>query len=103
MRVKKSFFSSFRDLIFKIKKLIVFCFREDVEMMFAEKDRDNDGHLSFEEFTGQETRVERAFRAMDRDGDGYVTKTEFKVRKSNGRFWGFLKPTKNQIGRWGLK
>jgi Ca2+-binding EF-hand superfamily protein len=46
--------------------------------MFAEKDRDNDGLMSFEEFTGQETKVEKAFRAMDRDGDGYVTKTEFQ-------------------------
>ena len=47
-------------------------------MLFAEKDRDNDGHLSFEEFTGQETKVEKAFRAMDKDGDGYITKTEFQ-------------------------
>ena len=41
---------------------VFFYFREDVEIMFAEKDRDNDGHLSFEEFTGQETKVEKAFR-----------------------------------------
>ena len=45
------------DLLF-----FLFCFREDVEIMFAEKDRDNDGHLSFEEFTGQETKVEKAFK-----------------------------------------
>lgn len=57
--------------------------REDVESMFAEKDRDNDGLLSFEEFTGQETKVEKAFKAMDKDGDGYVTKAEFaKVCKN---------------------
>jgi len=42
------------------------CFRDDVEALFAEKDRDNDGLLSFEEFTGQETKVEKAFKAIDK-------------------------------------
>ena len=46
--------------------------------MFAERDKDHDGHLSFEEFAGQETKMERAFKSMDRDGDGYITKSEFK-------------------------
>ena len=46
--------------------------------MFTEKDRDHDGHLSFKEFVGQETPMEKAFKAMDRDGDGYITKSEFK-------------------------
>jgi Ca2+-binding EF-hand superfamily protein len=52
-------------------------FREQLTEMFSEKDRDNDGKLSFEEFTGQETKIEKAFRAMDRDGDGYITRGEF--------------------------
>ena len=53
-------------------------FREDVQRLFAEKDRDHDGFLSFEEFTGQETKIEMAFKAMDKDGDGHVSKEEFK-------------------------
>ena len=58
-----------------------FCFycREDVKAMFAERDKDRDGHLSFEEFSGQETKMERAFKSMDKDGDGFITKAEFKL------------------------
>ncbi|XP_059095420.1 calmodulin-like protein 3 isoform X1 [Tigriopus californicus] len=52
--------------------------REELEIMFAEKDRDHDGFLSFEEFVGLETKIEKAFKAMDRDGDGFITKSEFK-------------------------
>ena len=37
-------------------------------------DRDFDGKLSFEEFMGEETPLERLFRSMDKDGDGAVTK-----------------------------
>ena len=47
--------------------------------MFAERDKDRDGHLSFEEFSGQETKMERAFKSMDKDGDGFITKAEFKL------------------------
>ncbi len=45
-----------------------------MDIMFAEKDRDFDGKLSFEEFAGQTTKLERAFKAMDKDGDGFITK-----------------------------
>ncbi len=49
--------------------------------MFVAKDRDHDGKLSFEEFVGQETKLERAFKAMDKDGDGFITKvTERKLQ-----------------------
>ena len=41
------------------------------------KDRDFDGHLTFEEFMGEETPVEKAFKNMDEDGDGLVTKQVF--------------------------
>ena len=54
-------------------------YREDVKAMFAERDKDRDGHLSFEEFSGQETKMERAFKSMDKDGDGFITKSEFKL------------------------
>ena len=36
-------------------------------------DRDFDGKLSFEEFMGEETPLERLFHSMDKDGDGAVT------------------------------
>ena len=55
-----------------------FSFRDEVQKMFDEKDKDLDGYLSFEEFTGQTTKIELAFRAMDKDGDGYVSKKEFR-------------------------
>lgn len=42
--------------------------------MFTQRDRDHDGLLSFEEFAGQETKLEKAFKAIDKDGDGYLTK-----------------------------
>ena len=44
-------------------------------------DRDYDGKLSFEEFMGEETPLERLFRSMDKDGDGSVTK-EVRILKS---------------------
>merc|ERR1712038_691214 len=47
--------------------------------MFDERDKDHNGLLSFEEFSGQETKMERAFKSMDKDGDGFITKSEFKL------------------------
>ena len=37
-------------------------------------DRDFDGYLSFEEFIGEESQIEKLFKNMDKDGDGVVTK-----------------------------
>ena len=37
-------------------------------------DRDYDGRLSFEEFMGDETTLEKLFKNMDKDGDGVVSK-----------------------------
>ena len=48
---------------------------------FERMDRDYDGKLSFEEFMGEETPLERLFRSMDKDGDGSVTK-EVRILKS---------------------
>ena len=48
---------------------------------FERMDRDYDGKLSFEEFMGEETPLERLFRSMDKDGDGSVTK-EVDILKS---------------------
>ena len=43
-------------------------------------DRDFDGKLSFEEFMGEETPMERLFRSMDKDGDGTVSKEVMLTR-----------------------
>ena len=37
-------------------------------------DRDFDGRLSFGEFMGEETPLEKVFKNMDKDGDGSVSK-----------------------------
>ena len=37
-------------------------------------DRDFDGRLTFEEFMGEETTLEKLFKNMDKNGDGVVTK-----------------------------
>ena len=48
--------------------------RKEVEEFFDEMDRDFDGRLSFAEFMGEETPLEKLFKSMDKDGDGTVTK-----------------------------
>ena len=42
--------------------------------VFNQRDRDQDGKMSFEEFSGQKTRSELAFEAIDKNGDGYVSR-----------------------------
>ena len=37
-------------------------------------DRDFDGRLTFEEFMGEESTIEKLFKNMDKNGDGVVTK-----------------------------
>merc|ERR1719153_1056408 len=49
----------------------------EVEEFFTNMDRDFDGKLSFAEFMGEETPLEKVFKSMDTDGDGTVTKEEF--------------------------
>lgn len=45
-----------------------------MEEFFQSMDRDFDGYLSFEEFIGEESQIEKLFKNMDKDGDGVVTK-----------------------------
>ena len=48
--------------------------REEVEEFFDSMDRDFDGRLTFEEFMGEESTIEKLFKNMDKNGDGVVTK-----------------------------
>ena len=41
-------------------------------------DRDFDERLTFEEFMGEESHIEKIFKSMDKNGDGFVTKEEFQ-------------------------
>ena len=45
-----------------------------MEEFFQSMDRDFDGYLTFEEFIGEESQIEKLFKNMDKDGDGVVTK-----------------------------
>ena len=40
--------------------------RAEVDEFFGFMDRDYDGNLSFEEFMGEESTIERLFKAMDK-------------------------------------
>ena len=57
----------------KLKQNIV-NLRTEVEEFFDFMDRDFDGQLSFEEFMGEESTIEKLFKDMDRNGDGLVSK-----------------------------
>jgi Ca2+-binding EF-hand superfamily protein len=48
--------------------------RPEVEDFFKRMDRDFDGRLTFGEFMGEETALEKVFKKMDTDGGGTVTK-----------------------------
>merc|ERR1711994_51130 len=52
-------------------------------MGFKRMDRDFDGRLSFEEFMGEETTLERLFKNMDKNNDGVVSKQEFMTICTN--------------------
>ena len=60
--------------------LNVFAFREEVEDFFRSRDRDFDGYLSFEEFLGEESKLEKLFKKMDKNNDGKVSK-QVKIKK----------------------
>ena len=48
--------------------------RESVDEMFKSLDKDNDGKLSWREFVGEETTIERTFKLFDENQDGTITK-----------------------------
>ena len=45
-----------------------------MEEFFSTMDKDYDGKLSFEEFMGEETTLEKLFKNMDKNNDGVVSK-----------------------------
>ena len=47
--------------------------REEVEEFFTFMDRDFDGNLTFEEFMGEESTIERLFKSMDTVGEDTPT------------------------------
>jgi len=47
---------------------------EDVDKMFKELDKNFDGKLSWKEFIGEETTIERAFKLFDENNDGTISK-----------------------------
>ena len=42
--------------------------------MFDELDKNFDGQLSWQEFIGEETTIERAFKLFDENNDGTISK-----------------------------
>ena len=48
--------------------------REEVQEFFRTMDRDFDQKLTFAEFMGEESHIEKLFKSMDKNNDGYVTK-----------------------------
>ena len=52
----------------------IFTPREEVEDFFRTMDRDFDQKLTFAEFMGEESHIEKLFKSMDKNNDGYVTK-----------------------------
>ena len=67
-----------------------------VEEFFMSMDRDYDGRLSFEEFIGEESAIEKLFKNMDTDGDGLVTKeVGWSNRNINVLSHFILPPAKN--------
>ena len=54
--------------------LLFLLHRKEVLEIFRERDRDQDGKMSFEEFCGHKSRYELAFEAIDKNGDGFVSR-----------------------------
>ena len=48
--------------------------REEVQEFFRTMDRDFDQKLTFAEFMGEESHIEKLFKSMDKNNDGFVTK-----------------------------
>ena len=71
----------FETILKSIVDCEIYFFREEVEEFFDFMDRDFDGRLTFEEFMGEESTIEKLFKNMDKNGDGYVTKQVIMLTK----------------------
>ncbi len=49
---------------------------------FKSLDKDGDGKVSKEEFTGGNEKKEKAFKKLDKDEDGSLNEEEFKAMKT---------------------
>ena len=54
---------------------------------FKTTDKDGDGKVSKEEFTGGKAKLEKKFKKLDKDGDDSLTEEEFKAgeKKAKGK------------------
>ena len=57
----------------------IFISREEVQDFFRTMDRDFDQKLTFAEFMGEESHIEKLFKSMDKNNDGFVTKKVYKL------------------------
>ena len=48
--------------------------REELDLLFESQDKDQNGKLSWQEFSGQESKNEKAFKLMDADHNGKISK-----------------------------
>ena len=67
------------DVKYKSSKNITLHFRAEVEDFFRTMDRDFDQKLTFAEFMGEESHIEKLFKSMDKNNDGFVTKKVFTL------------------------
>ena len=51
----------------------------------ADKDKDNDGKLSVEEFAGDDKKLAKKFKKLDKDSDGFLSADEFKASMKKGK------------------
>ena len=67
------------DVKYKSIKNMTLHFRAEVEDFFRTMDRDFDQKLTFAEFMGEESHIEKLFKSMDKNNDGFVTKKVFTL------------------------
>jgi Ca2+-binding EF-hand superfamily protein len=72
-------------------------FRQDVDKLFREHDKDGDGKLSWKEFAGEETenKNERAFKLMDQNHDGKISKLVSCGKRKD--FWNWNSASKYNV------
>ena len=54
-----------------------------MDQLFETHDKDQNGKLSWKEFSGQESKNEKAFKLMDADHNGRITKSVSQVSNNS--------------------